>query len=125
VGLLALLDGLVVLVLDVVVVDDPQVSTKPKAARSRRRAASWSGSTSAIGSSRLRPRRLVASGAQVQVDPAALELELVDLALEVVVAAGLEGQDLQVAGEALELGQQVSDRQLRSVARQALYVVLS
>jgi hypothetical protein len=41
----------------------------------------------------------------VQIHPAALELELVDLALAVVVAAGLEGQDLQVAGEVLELGQ--------------------
>jgi hypothetical protein len=44
-------------------------------------------------------------GPQVQIHPAALELELVDLALAVVVAAGLEGQDLQVAGEVLELGQ--------------------
>jgi hypothetical protein len=61
----------------------------------------------------------------VQVDPAALELELVDLALAVVFAAGLEREDLQVAGEALELGQQVSYRHLRSVARQVLYVILS
>jgi hypothetical protein len=38
----------------------------------------------------------------VQVDPAALELQLVDLALAVVFAAGLEGQHLQVAGEMLE-----------------------
>jgi hypothetical protein len=51
---------------------------------------------------------VVASGPEVQVDPAALELELVDLALAVVVAAGLEGEDLQVAGEVLELGQQFS-----------------
>ena len=50
---------------------------------------------------------------------------LVELAFAVVFAAGLEGEDLQVAGEALELGQQVSYRHLRSVARQALYVVLS
>jgi hypothetical protein len=41
----------------------------------------------------------------VQVDPAALELELVDLALAIVLAGGLEGQDLQVAGEVLELGE--------------------
>jgi hypothetical protein len=33
----------------------------------------------------------------VQVDPAALELELVDLALAVVLTAGLEREDLQVA----------------------------
>jgi hypothetical protein len=44
----------------------------------------------------------------VQVDPAALELEFVDLALAVVFAAGLEGEDLQVAREDLQLGQQFS-----------------
>ena len=38
------------------------------------------------GPSRLPPPRLVASGPEVQVDPAALELELVDLALAVVLA---------------------------------------
>jgi hypothetical protein len=53
-------------------------------------------------------RWLVAAGAQVQVDPAALERELVDLALAVVLAVGLERQDLQDAGQLLELGQQVS-----------------
>jgi hypothetical protein len=31
-----------------------------------------------------------------------LELELVDLALAVLLATGLEGEDLQVAGEMLE-----------------------
>jgi hypothetical protein len=41
----------------------------------------------------------------VQVDPAALELEFIDLALAVVFATGLEGQNLQVAGEVLKLGQ--------------------
>jgi hypothetical protein len=56
----------------------------------------------------------------MQVDPAALELELIDLALAVVLAAGLEGQDLQVAGEVLELGQQFSYRHPLTVARQAL-----
>jgi hypothetical protein len=60
--------------------------------------------------SRLPPRRLVASGPQVQVDPAALELELVDLALAVLLAGGLERQDLKVAGQVLELGQQFSYR---------------
>jgi hypothetical protein len=45
----AFLDGLVVLiVVVVVVVDDPQDLDEAKAAHSRRRAASWSGSTSAI-----------------------------------------------------------------------------
>jgi hypothetical protein len=57
---------------------------------------------------RLPLRWLVASGPEVQVDAAALELELVDLALAVVVAAGLEGEDLQVAREVLEFGQQFS-----------------
>jgi hypothetical protein len=47
-------------------------------------------------------------GPEVQVDPAALELELVDLALAVVLATGLEGQDLRVARQVLELGQQFS-----------------
>jgi hypothetical protein len=51
------------------------------------------------------PGWLVAAGPQVQIHPAALELELVDLALAVVLATGLEGQDLQVAGEVLELDQ--------------------
>jgi hypothetical protein len=62
------------------------------------------------------------SGAEVQVDPAALKLELVDLALAVVFAAGLEGEDLEVAGEVMELGQQFSYRHLLSVAMSALYV---
>jgi hypothetical protein len=35
-------------------------------------------------------RRLVSSGAEVQVDPAALDLGLVELALAVVLAGGLE-----------------------------------
>ena len=61
----------------------------------------------------------------MQIYPAALELELVDLALAVVFAAGLEGQQFQVAGQVLELGQQVSYRPLPSVARQPLYVILS
>lgn len=76
----------------------------PKPAQSRLLA----GSTSAMSPPRLPPRRLVAAGPQVQIDPAALELQLVDLALAVVFAAGLEGEDLQVAGQVLELGQQFS-----------------
>jgi hypothetical protein len=44
----------------------------------------------------------------VQVDPAALDLELVDLALAVILTASLERQDLQVARQALELGQEFS-----------------
>jgi len=56
----------------------------------------------------------------VQVDPAALEFELVDLAFAVVLAAGLEGQDLQVTGKVLKLGQQVSYRHALTVAHRAL-----
>jgi hypothetical protein len=41
------------------------------------------------GPDRLPPQRLVASGPKVQVDPAALELDLVDLALAVVLAVML------------------------------------
>jgi len=56
----------------------------------------------------------------VQVDPAALELELVDLALAVIFAAGLEGEDLKVAGQVLELGQQFLYGHPLTVALQAL-----
>jgi hypothetical protein len=37
-----------------------------------------------------------------------VEFELVDLALAVALAAGLEGEDFQVARQPLELGQQFS-----------------
>ena len=50
------------------------------------------------GPSRLPPRRLVASSPKVQIDSVALELELIDLALTVVLAAGLEGEQLRIAG---------------------------
>jgi hypothetical protein len=40
----------------------------------------------------------------VEVDPAALQFDLVDLSLAVVFAAGLEGQDLQASRKMLELG---------------------
>jgi hypothetical protein len=65
----------------------------------------------------LLPRRLVAADAEVQVDPAALELQLVNLALAVVLTPGLEGQHLQVAREVLELSQQFSYRHPLTVAR--------
>jgi hypothetical protein len=61
--------------------------------------------------------RLVAAGPQVQIDPAALELELVDLTLAVLLATGLESEDLQVAGQVLELGQQFSYCHPLTVAR--------
>jgi hypothetical protein len=61
----------------------------------------------------------------VKVDPVALEFELVDLAFAVVLAGGLEGQDLQVTGKVLKLGQQVSYCHALSVARRALQVIRS
>jgi hypothetical protein len=74
---------------------------------------------------RLPPWWFVASGPQVEVDPAAVELELVDLALAVVLAASLERENLQVARQPMELGQQVSYRHPLTVAHQTLYVVSS
>jgi hypothetical protein len=68
---------------------------------------------------RLPPWWFVAAGPQVQIDPAALELEVVDLAFAVVLAAGLEGEDFQVARQVLQLGQQISNRHALSVAQQA------
>ena len=53
---------------------------------------------------RLVPRRVVASSAEMQVDAAALPLDLVELTLAVVLAGGLERQHLAVSGEALQLG---------------------
>src|SRR4029453_14901110 len=58
---------------------------------------------------RLAPRWLVAAGAEMEINPAALELELLDLALAVLLPPGLERQDLQVAGEVLEFGEEFSD----------------
>ena len=54
------------------------------------------------------PPWLVAAGPKVQIHPAALQLELVDLALAVVHAPGLERQHLQVPGEVLQVSQQFS-----------------
>jgi hypothetical protein len=62
------------------------------------------------GPGRLSPVWLVASGPEVQVDPAALQLKLVDLALAIILAADLEGQNLKVAREVLKLGQEFSYR---------------
>jgi hypothetical protein len=59
---------------------------------------------------RLASRGVVPAGAQVQVHPVALELKLVDLALAVVLTAGLEGEQLRVPRERLKCGQHVSYR---------------
>ena len=64
---------------------------QPKAARSRRRAASWSGATSAIARAGYRRGGSSRRGPEVQVDQATLEFKLVDLALAVVLATRLEG----------------------------------
>jgi hypothetical protein len=110
----------VVLVLVLVVIDDPQHFDEAEGGSQPAQGRLLVGVDLSHSSSRLPPRWLVAAGPQVHVDPAALELELINLALAVVLTAGLEGQHLQIAGEALELGQQVSYRHLRSVARQTL-----
>ena len=60
------------------------------------------------GPARLAPRRLVPACAKMQVDPAALELELVDLALAVILAAGLEREQFGISRELLQFGQQFS-----------------
>jgi hypothetical protein len=52
----------------------------------------------------------------VQVHPAALPLDLIDLALAVVLAAGLKGQQFGVPRERLEGCQQVSYGPAPSVA---------
>jgi thioredoxin reductase len=58
----------------------------------------------------------------VQVDPAALELEFVDVALAVVLAAGFERKHLGIAGHPLERRQHVSYCHVPSVASQAPFV---
>jgi hypothetical protein len=90
------------------VVDDPQDLDEAEGGSQPAQGRLLVGVDLGHGPSELSPRWLVAAGPQVQVDPAALEFELVDLAFAEVLTAGLEGQDLQVAGEALELGQQFS-----------------
>jgi hypothetical protein len=61
-------------------------------------------------------RWVVAAGTKVQVHPAALPLDLVDLAFAVVLAAGLEGQQLGVPRECLEGCQDVFHCHALSVA---------
>ena len=51
---------------------------------------------------RLASRRVVPAGAEMQVHPAALPLHLIDLALAVILAAGLEGEQLGVPRERLK-----------------------
>jgi hypothetical protein len=72
----------------------------------------------------LASRRVIPAGAQVQVHPAALRLDLIDLALAVVLAAGLEGEQLRIPRERLEGGQHVSNCHAPSVAAPAQSVSL-
>jgi hypothetical protein len=60
----------------------------------------------------------------MQVHPAALPLDLIDLALAVVLTTGLERQQLSVPRERLERGQPVSNSHSLSLARRTLYVAL-
>ena len=55
----------------------------------------------------------------MQVHAAALQLDLVNLALAVVLAAGLERQQLRVSGQALQRGEHLSYRHAPSVATRA------
>ena len=60
----------------------------------------------------------------MQVHPAALPLDLVDLALAVVLASSLEGQQLGITREHLKRRQHVSYGHTLSVALRTLYVAL-
>jgi hypothetical protein len=84
----------VALVLAVIVLEDPEDLDAAKGSPQPAQGRLLVGSSSAMGVGRLPPWRLVTAAPQVQVDPAALALELVDLALAVVLAAGFEGEDL-------------------------------
>jgi hypothetical protein len=74
--------------------------------------------------SRLDSPRVVPTDAEVQIHPAALPFDLVDLALAVVLTTGLERQQLSVPRERLERGQHVSYSPPLCVAQRTLYVAL-
>jgi hypothetical protein len=105
-----LLDGpvVVVLVLVVVVVDDPQDLDEAEGSSQPPQGRLLLGVDLGHDPSRLPPWWLVASGPQVQVDPAALKLEVVDLALAVLLTPGLKGQQLGVPRKRLEGRQHLS-----------------
>ena len=81
---LALVDGLAVLVLVVVVVDDPQDLDEAEGGSQPAQGRLLVGVDLGHVSSRLPPRWLVASGPEVQVDPAALPLDLIVISGRVV-----------------------------------------
>ena len=116
-GQLAVLDQLVVVILDVV--DDPQDLDEAEGGSQPPQGRLLLGVDVGHGPIRLPPWRLVAAGPEMQVDAAALELELVDLAFAVVLAAGLEREQFGISRELLQLGQQFSHRHAVRVARRA------
>ena len=61
----------------------------------------------------------------MQVDPVALELDLIQLYLAILVAAGLHGQHLGVSREPLQRGKHVSYGCPPRVANRAVWIVLS
>jgi hypothetical protein len=74
------------LVLVIVVVDDPQDLDEAEGGSEAPQGRLLLGIELGHRPGRLAPWWLVASGPQVQVEPAALELELIDLALAVILA---------------------------------------
>jgi hypothetical protein len=113
-----LLDGFVVvlILIGLRVVDDPQNLDEAEGSSRTTQGRLLVGVDLGHGRGRLPPRRLVAPGPEVQVDPATLQLELVYLTLTVVLAASLERQQLCVARERLKCCQHVSYRHAPSVA---------
>jgi hypothetical protein len=80
----------------------------------------WPPATPGRGRRRhLASRWVVAADAKVQVHPAALALDLIDLAFAVVLASGLEGEQFGFPRERLEGCQHVSHSHALSVARAA------
>ena len=79
VGQLAVLDQFVVVILGVV--DDPQDLDEAEGGSQPPQGRLLVGVDLSHGPARLAPRRLVPAGAKMQVDPATLEFELVDLTL--------------------------------------------
>jgi hypothetical protein len=60
----------------------------------------------------------------MQVYPAALPLDLVDLVFAVILTASLEGEQVRILWEPLQGGQQITYRHARRVAMTAPYVKL-
>jgi hypothetical protein len=61
----------------------------------------------------------------MQIDPAALQLDVVQLYLAVLLTPGLHGQHLGVSQEPLQRGKQVSYGHPSRVANRAVWAVLS